>query len=550
MSSSTPFPPSHQYLQSVRQSSQSLTTSSNITISNESITRLLLSPTFTSSFSRVSKHHGLALPLNFPSHLTELNLLSILSLLNFGSGFRKPLHEATGRGAWDTIRALVFGMYISSDDTLTAKGMKEVSESQIAELIGVSIHTESPHPTIPGVTVGTIGGPLYDLVKLITGVLNQTGKILIDGGYPDLGSFVLEALKEAKGDVEVILERDVQLVKAFPALQDMSTVNNQPIYCFKKALFLVHALTVRFTSTSFPGIIIPDTRNLPVFSDNVLPSLLIYLGVIDLQGNPELKELFKDSFDPSVLELETPLTEQTSVIDDGPHLSSAQSYILRAAAIHACERIVEVAKTLDVGEELKWINELTLPDLDMWLWSIAKDRKDYRKKMGRLSLARRYTSAAENDLRKVLTSRIKDAMKSKNQLASTTLRSVLSEINAADKAATSPVPTGAIISIIRKAHARRNDSAAQFTQASRPDLAEKELKEAEILSDFLPPLLGQDQIDSHIQEVISTLTPQEKAAGPKITGKIFKSFYGKVDKSTVDPELVKKRVGVLLAEAS
>ncbi|EEB94820.1 hypothetical protein MPER_06304, partial [Moniliophthora perniciosa FA553] len=127
--------------------------------------------------------------------------------------------------------------------------------------------------------------------------------------------------------------------------------------------------------------------------------------------------------------------------------------------------------------------------------------------------------------------------------------SVLSEIYAADKAASSPVSSSTIVSVIRKAHARRQDSATQFTQASRLDLAEKELKEAELLEEFLPPLLSQDQVDTHLREVIGTLAPEEKAAGPKITGKIFKMFYGKVDKSLVDSEMVKKRVGVVLAEA-
>jgi hypothetical protein len=74
---------------------------------------------------------------------------------------------------------------------------------------------------------------MYDLVKLVCSVLNETGGILVTAivqcyterftgdlqvnmGYPDLGMFVLEALKEGKkaisdgnnhADVEVVLER-------------------------------------------------------------------------------------------------------------------------------------------------------------------------------------------------------------------------------------------------------------------------------------------------------------------------------------------------------
>jgi hypothetical protein len=63
-------------------------------------------------------------------------------------------------------------------------------------------------------------------------------------------------------------------------------------------------------------------------------------------------------------------------------VTTQQSYILRAAAIDACELIVEAARSLDSAtlqeRNLTWLSELTLPDLDMWIWSAAKDRPDYR----------------------------------------------------------------------------------------------------------------------------------------------------------------------------
>lgn len=201
----------------------------------------------------------MALPLNFPSISAELNLLSILSLLNFASGYRVPLHQATGRGAFDSIRAFVFSLYISSsvrteDDLLCATGMQNVSEGKVAELMGVAdkIHIEKPHPSLPAVKIGELGGPIYELVQLITKVMNETGGVLVKAGYYDLGAFVLEALKEgdkAKGkadsdsvdpECDVIVERVIivrsfgrnvdadtsgpQLVKAIPAFQDMSLV--------------------------------------------------------------------------------------------------------------------------------------------------------------------------------------------------------------------------------------------------------------------------------------------------------------------------------------
>jgi hypothetical protein len=164
---------------------------------------LLLSEAFTTSFSALPTAHGLALPLNFPSVLAELNVLSILSLLRFGSGYDAALQKATARGVWDTIRAFVLSLYLTSSvggegELLSAQGMQSITIDKIAELMRVSVYVEKPHDTIPGLTIGVLAGPLYDFVNLVTTAMNETGHVLVDLGYPNLGAFVLEALRDSK----------------------------------------------------------------------------------------------------------------------------------------------------------------------------------------------------------------------------------------------------------------------------------------------------------------------------------------------------------------
>jgi hypothetical protein len=170
-------------------------------------------------------------------------------------------------------------------------------------------------------------------------------------------------------------------------LGSMSYMGKAAIYCFKKALFLVHAVKVRFGSSSPPPFPVPDTSQIPVFADNVLPSLLIHLGVIDLSSASHgLESKFLNAASPD--RLSSLLAEASSPTDtdrdlksipsEGPILTVDQSYILRAAAIDACEQIVNVACSLE-AQNCEWIRDITLPLLDMWLWSVAKDRLDYRK---------------------------------------------------------------------------------------------------------------------------------------------------------------------------
>ncbi|KAF9467261.1 hypothetical protein BDZ94DRAFT_1248929 [Collybia nuda] len=271
--------------------------------------------------------------------------------------------------------------------------MQTIAFTKVAELLSVNVHIERPHESILGLTVGELGGPMYELVQLITTTLNKTGEILVDMGYPNFGTFVAESLKAATNarsisdstaELDVVLER---LVRAIPAFQDMAEVNGQPIYCFKKALFLIHAISVRFGSITPPPFPIPSTIGSPVFTDNVLPSMLIHLGIIDLSASPSLSSLFPNAGSEGSLKTLLDVHESTSVPKslpkEGPVLTSHQAYILRAAAIDACELIVEEAQnlssnTLPSDNTLYWIREITLPDLDMWIWAVAKDRADYR----------------------------------------------------------------------------------------------------------------------------------------------------------------------------
>jgi hypothetical protein len=90
--------------------------------------------------------------------------------------------------------------------------MKTLNEQQVAQYMGVTIHVERPHENIPGVTVGELGGPAYDVVKLISSTLTETGQILDASGYSDLGSLVLESLKEGgkvdpNASLGIVLER-------------------------------------------------------------------------------------------------------------------------------------------------------------------------------------------------------------------------------------------------------------------------------------------------------------------------------------------------------
>jgi len=140
-------------------------------------------------------------------------------------------------------------------------------------------------------------------------------------------------------------------------------------------------------------------------------------------------------------------------------------------------------------------------------------------------------------------SEIKSAMKAKNSTASIVFRSALSEINNADKSAKEPLSSPAMIGIVRKAIQRRHEAAEKFKEANRADLAEKEEKEADLLNLILPPLLTEEEIDKHLNAVLTSLPASSE---PKRSmGVIFKEFYARVDQGTVTGDLVQQRLKAL-----
>jgi uncharacterized protein YqeY len=91
------------------------------------------------------------------------------------------------------------------------------------------------------------------------------------------------------------------------------------------------------------------------------------------------------------------------------------------------------------------------------------------------------------------------------------------------------------------------DSAVQFNQASRPDLAGKEQQEADLLARFLPPLLPEAEVDCILQDVMTEQGSQAQDDPRKSIGRVFKAFYARVDRASVDPDILKRRAEALLS---
>ena len=130
-----------------------------------------------------------------------------------------------------------------------------------------------------------------------------------------------------------------------------------------------------------------------------------------------------------------------------------------------------------------------------------------------------------------ITTALKEAMKSKNQTALTALRAVKSAILLYKTQKSSDVELSKEdeMKLLQKLVKQRKDSADIYKDQGRNDLADPELKEAELIQQFLPKALSEDEVKEFVKSIIN----ETGADGMKDMGKVMgistKKLMGKAD---------------------
>lgn len=125
------------------------------------------------------------------------------------------------------------------------------------------------------------------------------------------------------------------------------------------------------------------------------------------------------------------------------------------------------------------------------------------------------------------------ALKAKDTLRTTTLRTVIGLIdNAESSGKTRKVLTDDEVTVLmRKEVKKRRDTAAEYTERAVLDRAERETAEADIIDAYLPQIMSEADTRALVAKVIT----ETGAEGPKGIGAIMKAVGS--DK-TVDRALV------------
>ncbi|KAI9004675.1 Yqey-like protein-domain-containing protein [Gaertneriomyces semiglobifer] len=132
-------------------------------------------------------------------------------------------------------------------------------------------------------------------------------------------------------------------------------------------------------------------------------------------------------------------------------------------------------------------------------------------------------------------------MRAKETIRVNVVKTILSDITYAEKAAASTAPVS-ISTLIQRAIKKRGDSVVQFRASGRDDLAEKEQAEIGLLEQYLPKQMSKEDVEKAVREIVD----QVGAKGPKDMGAVMKQVAAKIDDSVAPKKLVAEVVKSVL----
>jgi uncharacterized protein YqeY len=112
-----------------------------------------------------------------------------------------------------------------------------------------------------------------------------------------------------------------------------------------------------------------------------------------------------------------------------------------------------------------------------------------------------------------ITADLKDAMRARDQLKLDTLRSVISAFNYRRIEAGSDLSEADQLAVVQKLVKQRSDSIEQYTNGNRPELAEKETRERDILQQYLPAQKSAEEIRAVVQAALAGIPDDARNQG-------------------------------------
>ena len=138
---------------------------------------------------------------------------------------------------------------------------------------------------------------------------------------------------------------------------------------------------------------------------------------------------------------------------------------------------------------------------------------------------------------------MKAAMKAKEKERLATIRLIQAEFKRIEVDERIEVDDARALAVLDKMVKQRRDSAAQYSDAGREELAAQENAEIDVISEFLPAQLDDAELDALIEEAIAGTEASGMAAMGAVMGKLTPQLAGRAGMGQVSQKVKARLAG-------
>lgn len=149
-------------------------------------------------------------------------------------------------------------------------------------------------------------------------------------------------------------------------------------------------------------------------------------------------------------------------------------------------------------------------------------------------------------LKEKLNSDLKESLKAGDNFRTGVLRMILSsvqnkEIENKGKGKESKLSDEEIVEVLFRETKKRKEASETYSSAGREELAQKEIKELNIVKSYLPTQASRQEIEKIVEEAIRKTSAAAQKDFGKVMGEAMKELKGKAESSAIS-EIIKNKL--------
>lgn len=137
---------------------------------------------------------------------------------------------------------------------------------------------------------------------------------------------------------------------------------------------------------------------------------------------------------------------------------------------------------------------------------------------------------------------LKQAMKDKDNAKRDALRGLTAAIRQVEVDKQKDLSDDEILAILQKEAKSRNETIDAFTEGGRPEDAEQERLELQIIEDYLPAQLSREELEAIVADAIAKTGASSPQDMGKVMGTVMSQVKGRADGKVIN-EIVREKLG-------